>query len=73
VHRSLGGEHAFSDKAVAEAVECEDNVILVSLEKLHVEVEVIVAHLEHVVEGLHNPAVLDKLDLFKVGDLIEFL
>lgn len=37
----------FGDEAVAEAVESNDDVVLVSYEKFFVELEVAITHLEH--------------------------
>ena len=52
-------EHALGDKAVAKVVNSCDEVVAVSLEEVQVDLEVVVAHLEHLNHVCLKVLVLD--------------
>jgi hypothetical protein len=70
---SLLGKHTLSDEAVAEGVKRKNKIILVSSEKLQVEVEVDVADVKHVLEILMKLLVFNLGKFFKIVDLVKLL
>lgn len=65
-------EHAVSNHAIAEEVESDGQVVVVSLKEVNVNGEVGVAHVKHVLKVLNESQVseLSRVKLVKIGKLV---
>ena len=66
-------EHAVGDKAVAETVHGDDEVVVVSLKEGQVELEVEVSHFKEVLKVGGNTLVLDGINFVEVGNPLKLL